>query len=226
MVDFEAFKPILNNFAKSLTDIDVNILTAGLPVIKKTLETTPDISPEILNNILALVKPVTLKSGEYFISQGENNCKIAFNIQGLFRAYCINDDGEEVTIAICTEGDVFASWEPILLNRSNNHYLQALEDSLIFSIDYPGLKELVNKDLNLARVYYTTTLSLLGKGMEMYRNVLNMKPQDRYIDLCQNQPELLSRASKQVIASYIGVTPVSFSRLKNRLAREQGLACM
>ena len=48
MVDFEAFKPVLYAYAKNITDIDRELLTAALPIVEKVFDLSPDISPEIL----------------------------------------------------------------------------------------------------------------------------------------------------------------------------------
>lgn len=220
MLDFERLKPGLREFCEKTIGLDSAQLTAIEPVIQETFERLPGLTFEMVLKVLPFIKFSPLSMGDHFIKKGDENHKLAIIGRGLFRVYCINDDGDEITITLCKEGDSFTCWEPIFLKQPSEHYMQALEDSLVFFINYSDLKSLIDNDIELARVYYGFILKQFGNAMRGYQSVLNRKPQERYMDLYHNYPSIFSRTPKQIIASYIGVTPVSFSRLSKRMEEE------
>ena len=220
MLDDERLKLRLRDFAVNTIGLDSKLLTMMEPVIWGTIERFSGITFEMILKILPFVKTTTLSINEHFIKKGDENHKFAIIGHGLFRVYCINDEGDEITITLCKEVDSFTCWEPIFLNQPSEHYMQALEDSLVFYVDYSDLKSLIDHDIELARVYYSFILKQFGHAMRGYQSALNIKPQERYLDLYNNHPSILARTPKKIIASYIGVTPVSFSRLRKRIQEE------
>lgn len=149
------------------------------------------------------------------IKTGQNYGKIVFVLSGLFRAYYKYEETEN-TFWFREENTVFASHKSILANRPSTISYQALEDSVIAVIDYSLLKEFANKDSESAKNIIVVLEGLVLELIERIEDFVTLNPENRYENFLKKHENIVSRIPQQYIASFIGITPESFSRLKNR----------
>lgn len=149
------------------------------------------------------------------IKTGQNYGKIVFVLSGLFRAYYKYEETEN-TFWFREENTVFASHKSILANRPSTISYQALEDSVIAVIDYSLLKEFANKDSESAKNIIVVLEGLVLELIERIEDFVTLNPENRYENFLIKHENIVSRIPQQYIASFIGITPESFSRLKNR----------
>ncbi|MCL1901367.1 MAG: Crp/Fnr family transcriptional regulator, partial [Firmicutes bacterium] len=109
--------------------------------IQKIINTDiPEDEQEKLNKI---VKPISLKKGQYFLKAGEVSKNIAFLVSGLLRFFFIDLDGSDVTKYFCFENSVILT-SAALSGRESVYYIEALEDCVLITADYPSFAELTN----------------------------------------------------------------------------------
>ncbi|MFN8282532.1 MAG: Crp/Fnr family transcriptional regulator [Chitinophagales bacterium] len=161
----------------------------------------------------------TFKKGDKFITANQLNSKIAFILSGAFRFYYEKNDNE-ITCLLAFENGLIGSFESNILHQPCTQTIQAIEDSQLFIIDYRDLEKLYDKSQKFERVgrlileYYLAFLQL------RITSYLLDTPEERYIRLINETPDLLNRVPLQYIASYIGVTPVSLSRIRKRILKK------
>ena len=110
-----------------------------------------------------------------------------------------------------------ASFECILEKKPSKTTIQALEDSEIFVIDYSSMRKLYTKSSKfeqMGRLIGEYYILMLHNQLSSF---LLDSPEERYVKLVEDFPDLLNRVPLQYIASYIGVTPVSLSRIRKRI---------
>lgn len=149
------------------------------------------------------------------IKMGQNYGKIVFVLSGLFRAYYKYEETEN-TFWFREEYTVFASHKSILANRPSTISYQALEDSVVAVIDYSLLKEFANKDSASAKNIIVVLEGLVLELIERIEDFVTLNPENRYESFIERHANIVNRIPQQYIASFIGITPESFSRLKNR----------
>ena len=154
-------------------------------------------------------KSEIIKSGQFY-------GKIVFVISGLFRAYYTNSDNEN-TFWFREEFCVFAAHRSILANKPSTISYQALEDSIVAVIDYEFLKELAESDKEIANSIIIVLESLVLDLIDRVEEFITLTPEQRYNYFIKKQQNIVSRIPQQQLASYIGITPESFSRLKSRM---------
>jgi CRP-like cAMP-binding protein len=110
-----------------------------------------------------------------------------------------------------------AAYSCILSNKASNVSYQALEDSQLIIFDYDLLKKFSLSDIEVAQSIIVIMEELLRQTIERIAEFAILNPEQRYMELLQNNPAYIQRAPQQDLASYIGITPVSFSRLKSRV---------
>lgn len=179
----------------------------------------PNLSGSAILKIVALGSLKTIPKKSRFIEEGKLDQRIAFVIEGIFRGF-INQDGEEITLWFSTENDLIASYNGPLLNAPSKITYQALEESTIFIFEYSKLKELARQDLEIAFYIIEMQEKILIESLHRNERFMLMDAEERYQNLINNKPDIVQRVSQKLLASYIGITPVSLSRLRARLNKK------
>jgi CRP-like cAMP-binding protein len=159
-----------------------------------------------------------LQKGDFFVKQGKVCRHIAFILKGTLRNYYINDKAEEVTSCFCSENNLTTSYKSFILQQPSTLILQAIEDTQLLLIDYEHLQKLYSKGTawqTIGRI--VTEREYLV--MEQYASTLNNETaKEKYLRLLSEQPNVLKKANIQDIASYLGVTRRTLSRIRKEMA--------
>lgn len=172
---------------------------------------------EYINILFSLSRKIVLKKGDFFIREGEIPNKFAFNIQGLFRYYYIDNKGNDFTKGFIKENELIISYSAMIQNKQSSYFIEALEDSIILVILYKDWLELVKKNILLELV----TKSFLEKGFikkeSREREFLLDDAKTRYKNFLVEFSDISNRLKDYHIASYLGITPIALSRIKKNL---------
>lgn len=161
----------------------------------------------------------TFKKGDNFIKAGKVNTKIAFILKGGFRLFYDKNDNE-ITCLLAFENGLIGSFESNILKQPCTQTIQAIEESELFIIDYRDLEALYDKSPKFERVGRLILEYYLAFLQQRITSYLLDTPEERYMRLINETPDILNRVPLQYIASYIGVTPVSLSRIRKRILKK------
>lgn len=157
--------------------------------------------------------------GEFLLQEGEI-CRHTFFVEsGLLRMYSIDKNGKEHIIQFAPEQWLMSDRSSLYFGENSKYYVDAVEDSTVMLLDndfFPNLKmnfpgSIVNNDL------------LLQKHIRNLQNRVNSllaeTAQERYLNFIKMYPDLMQRVPQWMVASYLGITPESLSRVRKELAR-------
>lgn len=161
----------------------------------------------------------SFKKGENFITANQINTKIAFILKGGFRFFYEKNDNE-ITCLLSFENGLIGSFESNILKQPCTQTIQAIEESELFIIDYRDLEALYDKSTKFERVSRMILEYYIAFLQQRITSYLLDTPEERYRTLVNETPDLLNRVPLQYIASYIGVTPVSLSRIRKRILKK------
>jgi len=209
----------------------VRIAQNGLLVMNPSSDIFPDIIAYFQNKypfleekdiecVLGTVASKNFEIGEYFVKFDQINFNIFFVVSGLFKAYYLDNEGGEVIINFYKEYDISGNWYSTLLGESSKLCIEAIEPSFIIQVDIAEIDKLVYNNLNLLRVYNDILKEKLIKSLHNIWDNMNEKPEARYLKLLKEKPDLINRVPQKQIASYLGITPVSLSRIKKRILQQ------
>ncbi len=157
---------------------------------------------------------------ETYLRAGRQCPEIGLIVTGAMRQYHLLPDGERTTFFFF-EGDFVCDYQSVLTSQPATISIEALEDSEILFFNREVL-------LRLYRLYptYETFGRLIAESvylcaMERLNSFLLSSPEERYRHFLENAEshKILSRVPQHYIASYLGITPVSLSRIRSRVAR-------
>ncbi len=185
-------------------------------ILKGIKQNFPNLSFEGVNKMLILFEVQNVKKKEEIIKTGQYNGKIIFVLSGLFRAYYQSNNIEH-TFWFRDEFSVFASHRSILQGKPSTISYQALEDSVVAILDYESVKKMALTSPDISQNMIAVLESLILELIDRVEEYITLSPAERYKIFMEKNPTIANRVPQQQLASLIGITPVSFSRLKSRM---------
>lgn len=196
-----------------------------LPVVVKN-----EIKQDLVDNCipLSLAEKETIaelmivrsfRKGSLILREGQVSTNCYTILEGCIRQYYLID-GEERTTFFYTEG------QTIYAQRGNNrkapakHYLACVEDTIITMMTQEDENELFRRFPRFERLSRIALEEELGNYQEMMAAFMTSSPEERYLRLLKNRPELLDRVPHYHLASYLGVKPESLSRIRKRIMKK------
>lgn len=155
--------------------------------------------------------------GTILLKEGQVARNGYYNIKGCVRSYYLVD-GEEKTTQFYTELQSIASHTSYVNQTPANHYLACVEDCVLAVLNYEKEKELCRRFPRFESLCRVALEEDFGKHQEMLSTYITSNPEQRYLHLLKNRPELLHRVPQHQLASYLGVKPESLSRIRKRIA--------
>lgn len=184
----------------------------------RVLETYTDIPLSEWQRINKHLKPLHLDSNQFFIREGAVSSRIAFIVSGVFRVFCITQSGIEKTLAFRTEGQFLNAFTPLIEKRDCWYSIQAVEPSelLYLTLDVlPGFPEA--SDTCWDRIFREYVMQLYIEKEARERSFLTEDAQTRYLSFVENYPDLEKRIHDFHIASYLGISHVTLSRIRGKM---------
>lgn len=158
-----------------------------------------------------------IKKGDFFIKEGKTCKTITYINEGLFRIYN-SKDGIEVNTCFCKENSIASSFESLINKTPSKETIQALENSTIVTLSFDNLQKLYKvsgKWQSLGRLLTEKECLRLSNR----NSTLSFETAiEKYKLFLRNEPEINQRISIQNIASYIGVSRETLSRIRKKIA--------
>lgn len=162
-----------------------------------------------------------VKKNEIILREGEISDSTFFVEKGLLRMYSIDKAGKEHVIQFAPENWIISDTTSQLLNEKSRFYIEAIEESVIV-VTKEGFFE------NLSKIYPDVAEKnqrLMFNHIKNLQNRVNAlistTAEERYMDFLKRYPNLMLRAPQWMVASYLGITPESLSRVRKELAKKK-----
>jgi len=151
--------------------------------------------------------------GDHLFRQGDI-CKHLFYIKkGLARVYYYSDKGKDITLWFSAENTLLTAIDSFYLHKPTRDNCEALEDMVVYTITQSQLETLLNSQEGAQIVFYIT-YEVTRKMAEHMESIRFQSAEERYLTLISNYPAILQRASLGHIASYLGITQETLSRIR------------
>lgn len=157
-------------------------------------------------------------AGDLLLKEGMISTMSYFNFKGCIRLYYLID-GEEKTTFFYTENQFITSLRSFTESVPANHYLECIENCTLALIPYNAEKELLQRFPKLETFARKSLEQELANYQEMLSSYIMSNPEQRYLNLLKNRPDLLQRVPLYQLSGYIGVKAESLSRIRNRISK-------
>lgn len=152
---------------------------------------------------------------DFILKEGEKCDFIAFIQEGIFSFYNFHE-GEEKITAFFFSGEFASNYRSFLTKSPSKHYIEALQDSIIYKIKLEKLIKLYDKHKSIERLGRLIAENLYLGVANRLDSFMFDSPAIRYQDLLNRNSKLISEIPQYMIASYIGVKPETLSRIRAR----------
>lgn len=142
-----------------------------------------------------------------------------FISEGLIRLFC-EKGGEELTTYFFTENMFAGTYDSFISRKPSRVAMETLEDTQVLALSYESLEQLYSVFPKMNEFVRKSIEQRFVVLHDLFTSYLLNSPEERYIALLKDRPDLLQRVTQHQLASFIGVTPVSLSRIRNRIARK------
>lgn len=176
------------------------------------------LSQDLLNKTLPHFQRETLFKSDYFIKSGRNADKLGFIESGMIRIYA--ESGEkEITQWISTPGYFITELSSFVFQKPSRLHLQAIEDTTLLTInksDYDSLCQLYHEWNQLDKKFIAKCFVMLEDRIFSH---LYMTAEERFRQLMDYNPTLFNRVPLQYLASMLGMTPETLSRMRGKIQK-------
>ncbi|WP_238322989.1 Crp/Fnr family transcriptional regulator [Gorillibacterium massiliense] len=179
-----------------------------------------NMSAEIADRLQHAAFPISLPKGEILVHAGDHQTELYFVRGGILRSYYLDRDGNDMTKHFLEE-NAFCGSESLIRQEPSTCCIEALEDSEILAFHASDIKNLIRTFPYCMNVYAKGLEAVIRYKMDREISFLVKSATERYLDFKRMHPQLEKRVNQAYIASYIGITPISLSRIR-RTIREEG----
>jgi len=169
---------------------------------------------------LAVQRRVELPARSVLLMEGKVSKKYFFIEKGCARV-CFNNNGKDVTVQFFFENEGLSSIESFRKNVPSPFTIETIEPSIIYEIDKHDIESLI-QELDTVQDFYKILLDISLQRQVHYMNefvsFIRDTPLQRYQHLLQDKPHIIKRVPQHYIASYLGISTVHLSRIKNKPA--------
>ena len=170
-----------------------------------------------MKDILAglFTEPISAGPKTILIKEGETTDKFYLLKKGIVRFWSM-EDTKETTTQLLFEGKSFTSIESFLFGEPSIYNIETIDACDMTYITKSDFDFFLNSNTKMKDLVYQKIIHNVVLNSRRLYALLKTKPEERYKELLKAHPDLLDRVPQNIIASYLGITTVSFSRIKNR----------
>ena len=170
---------------------------------------------EVIINYLTVKK---IRKKQYLLQEGDICKCVGFVEKGAMRLYSVDEDGSEHIVAFALEGSFMTDLYSFLTNEPSIYNIDAIEDSELVLITRSASDELRKLSPKYQEFIFQATSQAYIQLQRRMTTVLSLSLEERYKELTENHPNIVQRLPQHMIASYMGLTPETLSRVRKRIS--------
>jgi CRP-like cAMP-binding protein len=192
----------------------------GAIALQSFIQGIVDFSDSEMELIMSHFEPMSLPAGEYFVDEGLVCKNIGFIVKGYVRSFYEINDGE-VTTMINTKHNIVTAQTSFTLQRPSMQYIQAITNSELLVMSYESMQELYDQIPKWDRLNRIINERVYGYVEGRVVDYLSLSPEARYRKLIDENAKLVKNVPLRYVASMLGITPETLSRIRNKVKKEE-----
>lgn len=181
----------------------------------------PDFTRKEQETIVSKFKPVSFRKNAFLLAEGHTENYYWFIERGFVRSYAVDTDGNDISTNFYGVGDVVIDWPSFFQRQPTRENIQALTDCTGWQLDFATFQRLFH---SIEAFREAGRARLVASYFELKKNRVAMiadQAKVRYQRLLTERPDITQNVSLKQIATYLGITDTSLSRIRKELADER-----
>lgn len=173
-----------------------------------------------LKTIIPKYKRVVFEKNEYLLKQGQVEKKYWFLESGFIRSYIIDTEENDITFNLYGENDVVIDYGSIFFFIPSRENIKALTECVCWEITYQDFQDMFNT-IDSFREQQRSLL--VGSYLALKEHSISLiadQAKERYLNLLKQKPHIVQNVSLKHIATFLGITDTSLSRIRKEIAKE------
>ncbi len=166
-------------------------------------------------DLLSESQTISVPAKTVLLEEGKVADRLYLIRKGCLRLFFYNE-GKDITFQFFFEGDFVASFDSMHKRAPSLFGLESIEPSELAVIGREEFYSLINSNLQARQLYEEKLIDRFRAYQCLFLSRIKNTPQQRYEELLKEYPAIIQRVPQHYIASYLGITPVSLSRIRNR----------
>lgn len=183
-----------------------------------TVFASSGITKDELNIIIPKYTKVTFEKNDYLLQQGQVEKKYWFLESGFLRSYVTDTEGNDITFNLYASGDVVIDYPSIFFFAPTRENIQALTDCVCWEITFDDFQEMFN---TISSFREQQRGLLVGSYFALKEHSISLiadEAKTRYLKLLKQKPHIIQNVSLKHIATFLGITDTSLSRIRKEIA--------
>jgi CRP-like cAMP-binding protein len=179
------------------------------------------ITEEEFNFCRTLFTPRTLRKRQYLLQEGDVGKYQAFVEKGILRSYTVDEKGVEHVLQFAPEGWWIADLYSFLTDEASQYNIEAIEDAELLLINKTSWNLLMQDVPAFEHYFRILQQNHLIATQRRVMQSLTQTAEEKYLSFAKNYPGCLQRVPQHMIASYLGITRETLSRLRKQMAERK-----
>lgn len=158
---------------------------------------------------------LSVPSKTVLLEEGKVADRLFLIHKGCLRLFFCHE-GKDITFQFFFEGDIVASFDSLYKHTPSLFSLESIEPAEIAVIRRDDFFAAIEQYPSLRNIYEEKLIDRFHVYQQLFLSRIKNTPQQRYEELLKEHPSIVQRVPQHYIASYLGITPVSLSRIRNR----------
>jgi CRP-like cAMP-binding protein len=179
----------------------------------------PRLTLEEFERLLSISEFKTYSNKELILKSGNKQKKVFLILEGSVRGYICDEKGNVNTTLLRSKGIFVGDAEAVFSEKPQKLNLEAMDNTRVLMFAIPEFENLAKQFKGIQELYIDSLKEAILTLTYRVNTLITMTAEERYLDLLDRNPIFLKDSFDKYIANYLGITPVSFSRIKKKLNR-------
>jgi CRP-like cAMP-binding protein len=186
-------------------------------VLFKAINEKVSLSPGEQESCVSFFAPKKLRKKQYLLQEGDVCKYTAFVEKGILRSYTVDDKGYEQVVQFALEGWWISDIYSFLTEEPSPYNIDAFEDAELLLLTKSANEAMLEQVPKMEKYFRILSQNALVAMQRRLVGSLSQTAEEKYTGLMKTYPDIVQRVPQHMIASYLGITPETLSRIRKQM---------